>query len=582
MLQGRTYAVSFLRGTLSSMTKSISDSILERIKPSLTKHEGCDIIDVNPGPGIWSSKLHDILKPRTHILMEPDTDLYQPLLQPLLDAKNSKYVLVPKPGVIWAHLEKVLSTDSLPLQQPLPPKDPRLDKPNNTLLFVANLAYNPKRTFKAFPNLTTLVLHQLMTAVRSHALVHQYGSVRMLIWLTDEERLTPLPRHAAVRKKASIEAELSCGQIYELASSTRPRGAFRREDALEIDSAERVLQKMKEAGVKIPKGRESEMQLHIENAAIDDTLYIRESDDRKGKRYYRELADLEERYAAGEFERYSNVLRPPQTKASKKPYAKYEFTPEYDRLIKLRYRATNRVNKTNVIAEFISRNDEIMDMQKELWGGSGPEHEARCEEVMRIMQEFKDDIENIPGEETRVNVLTYLDNQRLLKQEAPVLLYDRREFEPLKVHPRDFFPRTELALLDFHPKELWPVLREDFPASYDIFEYIISILVSLPGQSVLTGMKALWPGAIEFILPECPSLRNPFKGGDMDLGRLTCRCLTQEMLREIMEAWMRWPWRPSRMELLGRHTSYSGSELGIPGEGGMGGDGEAGGGGSVF
>jgi transcription factor 1 len=393
----------------------------------------------------------------------------------------------------------------------------------------------------------------------------------MLIWLVDDERVVALPRHMAMRKKASIEAEISCGKIEELASSTRPKGLFRREDDLEIDSTIKVLERMKEAGMQTPKGRKSDIQLHIEGGSDDATTSVREGDDRQGNLVFRELAVLEEKYAAGKFKQYSDVLRPEQTTKSKKPYAKFEFTPEYDRLMKLRYRVASKANRVNVVSEFVSRNEEIMDMQKELWGGSGPEHEARCEEVMRRIQEFKDDIENIPGPETRVNVLTYLDNQRLLKQETPALLYDRRQFEPLKVQPRDFFPRTELALLDFQPQVLWPVLREDFPASYDVFEYIITVLFSHPGHSVLTGLKSLWPGAYEWIVPECPSLKNPFKGGDMDLTRLTVRCVTHEMLREIMEAWMRWPWKPSRMELLGKHTSYMGSEDNEP----MGGDGEA-------
>lgn len=81
----------------------MTDDIIERLKPSLEKHHGCDVIEINPGPGVWSSALHEVLKPRTHVLMEPDHEFFQPMLQPLLDA-DSSYKLVPKSGINWKHV----------------------------------------------------------------------------------------------------------------------------------------------------------------------------------------------------------------------------------------------------------------------------------------------------------------------------------------------------------------------------------------------------------------------------------------------------------------------------------------------
>src|ERR1700693_5894906 len=100
------------------------DDTLTRLKPSLGKHIGCDIIEVNPGIGIWSEKLHNVLKPRTHILFEADHRLYQPILQPLLDAPGSTFKLIPKSGLVWGHMEKVLSDEYLPHQEPLVRGDP--------------------------------------------------------------------------------------------------------------------------------------------------------------------------------------------------------------------------------------------------------------------------------------------------------------------------------------------------------------------------------------------------------------------------------------------------------------------------
>jgi mitochondrial transcription factor 1 len=502
--------------------------------------------------------------------MEPDTEIYKSLLQPLLDAKDSKYVLFPKPGVIWAHLERVLSEQHLPHQKPLTPGDPRLEQPNDTLLFVANLSYYPKRAFKAFSSLTTLVLHQLMSAVRSHSLFHKYGTIRMLIWVTDEERLIPLPKHVALRKRSSLEGEISCGKIEEIASSGRPIGVFRRDDRLDAEQTLKVLNNMEKLGISTPEGRETPMQKHLMSERDEEgDMPDRIDNDKQGLQYHKELAEMEAKLAAGEIQKYSDIPKdlPPPTEEPKgrgrrrSTRAAFEFTPEWIYLNRLRFRKATEVNRGNVVLQLTARNDEIMDMQRELYNAKGkPDYESRREELFRLMAEFKDDVAKLPGLQTRVEVLTHIDNLHLLRQDPPGLLFDRREMEPLKVELSDFFPHHELAMLDFQPQAIWPILRENYPANYDVFEYIVTVLFQYPGQSVHIGLKSLWPGAYEWLVAECPTLTNPHKSGDMDLTRLPVRCLSNEMLKEIMEAWMRWPWKPDRIELLGQLTSYESVE----------------------
>lgn len=538
------------------------------MKPSLEKHKGCDIIDVNPGIGVWSSKLHEYLKPRTHILMEPDVKLYQPMLQPLLDAKDSKYVLFPKPGVIWAHLERVLSEKYLPHQKSLPHGDPRLEQPNDTLLFVANLSYHPKKHFKAFESLTSLVLYQLMSAIRSHALFHKYGTIRMLIWIVDDEKKLPLPRHIAMRKKSSIEAEISCGKVVEIASSTRAVGAFRRDDDLEQKVAIKVLENMEKLGITTPVGRESQMQKFLMTEGNEADRSSPADDDKVGLQYRHRQAELEAKFAAGKFQKFATVRRAPKTEKKPRignkgrPSFEFEITPEWQLLTTYRIRRATEDHRKAAVLGFIERNDEIMKMQREIYDlEKGPEYDARREELFQIMAKFKDDVAMIPGKETRIKVITYIDNQRLSMQDTPGFLFDRRESEPLKVEQHEFYPHQELAFLDFQPQAIWPILRQDFPANYDIFEYILLMLLNTPSTSIDSALKSLWPGASDWMLERCPTLTNPHKGGDMDLTRLPVRCLSTQMLKEIMEAWMSWPWRPSRHELIGRLTVYSSLDL---------------------
>lgn len=63
---------------------------------SLDIHKGCDILDINPGAGLWSQKLHAYLQPRSHVLMEPSFQRFKTFLDPLLNAPGSTYKLVEK------------------------------------------------------------------------------------------------------------------------------------------------------------------------------------------------------------------------------------------------------------------------------------------------------------------------------------------------------------------------------------------------------------------------------------------------------------------------------------------------------
>ncbi|RDL32642.1 uncharacterized protein BP5553_09098 [Venustampulla echinocandica] len=548
--------------------EGLCDDILERMRPSLAKHAGCDILDINPGAGVFSSKLHDFLKPRTHILMEPDYKLYEPFLQPLLDDKASKYVLYEKSGIVWSHLEKVLSKEHLPFQEPLTKDDPRLDKPNDTLLVVANLSYHPKKSFRGFSSLTMLVLHQLMAAVRAHSLFQKYGLVRMLIWVTDEERLISLPRHAAIRKKAAIEAEISCGKIFEIASSTRQTGYFCRGDDIEAEQARLAMKRMEESGITTPSNRLSVPQEYLLKQAHEEgELAGSLNSNKKGRRYWKELEDLEKQFATGQLSKFSDGLNTTNTDRST---SSRELTPEFLRLRGLRYRRVVDGRRTDIVASLVAKHAEIIDLQCQIHRGESSDVELLRKELEQLTKQLKDTLAAIPGDQTRQLALSSIDNQRFVMQDPPALLYDRREFEPLRVYPGEFFPRHELALLDFQPQGIWPVLRENYPANHDVFEYIIATMHMFPNQSIRDGLKSLWPGAYEWILQECPSLTDPTRGGDQDLDMFPVRCMNSGMFKEILEAWFRWPWRPTRFELLSRLGAYSGDS----GDGGDGGDGD--------
>jgi transcription factor 1 len=519
------------------------DDTLTRLKPSLGKHIGCDIIEVNPGIGIWSEKLHNVLKPRTHILFEADHRLYQPILQPLLDAPGSTFKLIPKSGLVWGHMEKVLSDEYLPHQEPLVRGDPRLEKPNDTLLFVANLGHYPKRSFKGFSSMANLVLYQFMSALRTHSLFQRYGQVRMLIWVDNDEKDTILPQSISFRRKAAIEAEISCEKIQVVAASTT-RNTFPRDHDLELQSTRLAYEKMDKMGIRTPQGRES--------SCLEELISGVPSDLRKtgsvgtSVSFLEELRGLEAQYAAGKLGDWEYI-----NPSARRPTIRLE-SPELSRLRKLRYLEKFQQRKFEKREGMKTELDEIFALQREVHATRQPEQRQALEEVLKQRTDaWKGRLDGL-DEDSYDNTMAYLDNGRIFERKPQSLMWDRRDYEPLKVRADEFLPMREMCLLDIQPKSLWPILQENFPDNYDALEYILSQLLIIPSQNICRGLSALAPGAYDYLIAECPSLTDPSKGGSLGVELTSVRCLTDEMLKEIIEAWVRWPFKPNRFEIMGK------------------------------
>jgi len=515
------------RKRMNIVSGDACDDILERMKPSLERHKGCDIIDINPGVAVWSSKLHDFLKPRTHILLEPDIRLCGPLLEPLVKATNSTYKLVPRSGLVWGHLESVLNEDQLPHQNAYPRDDPRLEERNDTLLVTANLGYYPKKPYKGFSSLAQMVIYQFMGSVKAHSLFQKYGLVRMLVWINDEERHNIIPRTMASRRKGSAEAAFACEKLEEVASGTAHSGNRTREIELDLQVAWNVLKKMRAKGIEIPKGRESFLMQQL--SSLPD-LETRTTFRVEEELFRAEYETLKEREAMGQ---------------------------EVDRarLVSLKLSLANDSKQQRRVMALSDEHEEIMESAKVTQDlPDSEEKDAKMAEFAERMADWEERVDKLSGDragQVRMNC----ENRLAVKREKPLLLWDRREVEPLKLDPEEFYPEKTMCLLDIQPKTLIPVLRKDYPNNYDILEYLLVSFYTMPAQSVKHGLTGLVPGAYEWIEAQCPSLKDVRKGGNPDLDRLTVRSLSEEMLVEMVEAWVRWPFKPSKYEMLSRMGS---------------------------
>ena len=534
-LSANSSAVRSSRNTLDTKL-TYPDDVIERLKPTLGRHTNCDVIDLNPGVGVWSHKLHEVLKPRTHILLEPDEKLYRPYLEPLLDAPGSTYKLIPKSGILWSTLESLKTDGHLPHQEILPLGDPRLQENNDTLLFVANLGFWPGKAYLGFPSVALLMIHQLTAAARDNTLFHRYGHIRMLIWLSDGEKAVLLPRSVASRKKFTLEAEWTFERLTEVAGVDASAGRGSRDRTLELESTRRVLAKMKDGGITTPPNRVGKDELELQASDANDTAQLEAVSEGVLRKYNAELLQLQADYKAGLF------------------VAKRDgkITPQYTRMKSLQHRKTMYSRKADRADKAVQLHYDIWEDEESL-NPDAEDYKDQKERIETRWEELADILDALPPPDEK-SVYSKIDERKVFGNDPPTLVWDQRPYEPLKVHANEFYPMQEMALFDLQPGPVWPILAKDHSA-YDVLEFMATHLSTSSSQSIVRGLNSLAPGAVEWIIPRCPSLTDPKRGGSTDPKKMAVRTLTQQHWKELFEAWMDWPFKPTKGEMMAKMGS---------------------------
>ncbi|CAK7199811.1 hypothetical protein SEUCBS139899_002497 [Sporothrix eucalyptigena] len=557
------------------VSEPLCDDILGYMGKSLAdRHAGCDLLDIYPGAGLWSRKLHDLLQPRQHILLEPDKQLYQPFLQPLLDRPNVS--LVPKSGIIWRDLSQVLDT-MLPYQTERPRGIDHTPVRNDTLLVTANIAFFPKRRFNIFDSVAQLVLYQFINSIRASSLFHRYGLVRMLLWVEASDRHPLLARSCQRRKRLAIDGELATEWITEIAGPDDFSQWYIRADNLDRASCRQTLLRMKEAGIVIPEGREPKsVRTELVPAAPAAPPLAPPKPKKRGRKpknpppepepepadflampsmfqrpYMVELSELKAKAAAGK-------IGPNGPKEA-----------DYKHMLKLQYRFNQETRLNAGIHELLQARDRLAAdkaavLERSDSDRSGDSKDGERSEDTKIKDKlttreakWNADVDSLTVN-SRKQFLLSRDNLHLFQQDPPVLAWDRRALEPLVAQDSEFFPNAPCALLDIQPKAMHPLLRTGRPdQSGDMFELILRGMIAMGAEPVSKAIESVWPGAADGVLPHCPSLTDPLKGGYTvggAYGEMTVRTLNETQWTEILDAWMQWPFRPTLPQLVARIT----------------------------
>lgn len=463
--------------------------------------------------------------------------------------------LVPKSGIIWQELQEILTPEYLPNQVEFDRLD--LDKApprNDTLLVNINLSMYPKKRYNLFDSMSRMILYQLITSIRTSTQFQKYGQVRMLVWIPDEEKTSIIPRIIQNRKKGAVESEVVteymaevCGKdgmFDEEVESVRGKNTKVRPYQFDLESMRQTMVRMRDGGNVTPFGRQTKLlkQFKEMDVPLDTPLPLADEVFSADKAFRAEIEELQRQEEAG------MIIKGSKTATRFKMLKHYDTW--LDRLaVKL--------------LDFTKRRDAMDEVRKQADQARADGDEERAQKLMdemkRLNEEYNEAVRKQPEYvKSQVNLLR--DQLHVLRQPAdlgPVLSWDRRPYEPLRVRPTEFFPNTPLALIDIQPKAPHPLLRHIGPGTSnagDIFDLMLGMIMQNTLVPLTHTMDHIWPGARDGLEPECETVHDPATGGTPFTGEaaFACRAANQTQLLELLEKFMRWPFRPSYAELVGR------------------------------
>ncbi|KAK3994490.1 hypothetical protein QBC44DRAFT_44686 [Cladorrhinum sp. PSN332] len=556
--RGQTKKKALVKGDrfrVNIVSEQLCDDIISYIKPTLARHQGCDLLDLFPGPGVWSTKMHDFLKPRSHVLLEPDEQLYRPFLEPLLDRPGVQ--LIPESGIIWEELSKVLNPTNLPNQVERRYAPNETPERNETLLVLANLSLYPKRKFRSFDSLAQLVLYQFISSIRPGALLQKYGLVRMLVWTADIEKFGCIPRTVQRRRRQAFESEINTECITEVAGAdtsnvdnhTKSARGFFRDTTIDTESVALAYKRMQEAGISLIPGRETQLMreyLDLVASGEDRAVVAGEQAAVILRPFRQELAELQEKVDSGELDQAS---------------------PEWKKFKGMVYKANWTDKRQDTSMSMLKEMHEVEELYRKAY--SMKSQTRALKKAEKADEEWNKKIDKL--EKTLANeFLLNRDNLHIFKQDPPVLHWDRRYVDPLVVKDEEFFPAVPCSLLDIQPRAIEPVFRQmgrGTSRAGDTFDVILRALMSYTTAPISKALDGIYPGAAEAVIPHCPSLRDPAQGGRHvhGYGEVTARTLNAKQMAEIADAWEKWPFKPDWPELVAR-TSTEDAMEGYEGE----------------
>lgn len=509
--------------------------------PLLEQHKGCDILDINPGVGVWSSKLHDFLQPRTHVLLEGLSDTYEPYLQPLLDAPGSTYKLRKADISQFEIYDELIGQGLFPHQKRRKPGAPGSLELNPSFLVTGNLMWDPMLPGIAFDSLAGQLARTFAKWSWSNQGFHAFGPARMLLWGLEKDIKFMFPKAMHYFQKTGflVPRTTNITEIVTTAHATRTDSGYTRlrSPRYELQGVVQAMKKGKEKGFELPAHRRENIHDFADDiAAMTDGTgvisyakcveYLKEQEN-AGKSTKNILTDMV----------YSQILRERVMKDDKK-------LPQY--------RATAKrfeINRKRV-DEAVDLGWDIYNLECKILGmEDGPEKDAALETLQEMERKFEEARAQL-NSNFRPAVYTEIDDKISLSTVSR-LQWDMRPFEPLVAKPDEVWPANQPRLYDMLPQpKPDDISLEDWEYEQD-FVTAINDTAGRTMCAVPQVLDTVQHGG-SALIDEIPILRDPKRGGRLNMEQMRSRMLTPDMIQAMSKAYREWPFRTPEAD----HPNY--------------------------
>ncbi|RMZ70209.1 Mitochondrial transcription factor 1 [Pyrenophora seminiperda CCB06] len=522
------------------VSPDLCDDVLNYIGPSLDKHKGCDILDINPGAGLWSRKLHEYLQPRSHVLLEPRLDKFQRFLNPLLDAPGSKYSLVNKDPTALQTYRDMVTERVFPHQTVHDPEDPKAQEPNNSLLVTGSLVWDPRLPGMGFDSMAKQLFMHFATAIWANDLFYAYGLVRTLLWVQQDDASSTMAESVSNMHKANrlLEMTQNFNVIVKAARTARKlgKGSTGREPQYEIESTVRALKAGRERSMELPQHRCD----YIHEFAADveqesNGTGIRSSEDiqtylkhkhQTGKPatgllpqgyidYYEQENALEEKYPDLNFDLL--VSKDGIRGKKKNPIRGHSGEKEIGDVLKTSANVFAG-RRTKIAVEKIADIGEAMFVQEcnILGMKDGPQKDAAMAKLEELNASWEQETSKMANNYLRAPTTEVDERLAIRAPPSPRIQWDSRPFEPLTMHTNEAWPQCQLSLISSEPIPKLTGQSPDYPEW--VHDFVFG-LYAQPSDGINEALDKMQHGLSD-IIDECPSLKDPSKGGRLQMNHL--------------------------------------------------------------
>ncbi len=528
-------------GRIQLVSPSLCHDALQRLGPSLQAHHGCDLIDINPGTCLWSRHLHDVVKPRRHILVEPEREAFDEFITPLIEEDPIRY----------GHAEtlsEVLDASNRFLSQGVIESRiaERRSSFNYKILMTVNTS-RPVDTSLWSGSKTGYFVNDYYTSfwgLRTD--IHRYGLVRVLAWVPEPDKSMLVPRTVEQRSRQTVQLEAT-SSVSEIAGTGWSRGSepfdrpFNWPD-LVSEAAHAVRAEETAKQIQTPNTRRGlppwppSWSLSLDLELLKGAPAAFHTSDMQ------EFLELDDKLKIDDPQWRSKALHgKSMPRSNTSDQKRWRGLLRQRRLDHGRYQDTAGLVGQQRNLEQRWRHQLLRNAEHHV-NGSLAQLKEEADRIKNATNKLKRPFQAIGK--------TAIDDFRAYDSRPQALAWNQRQYEPLLAQTKEFAPARPLSLIDITPS---PDFRRRLTTEdeCEIFDFVVCHLWQRKIKNdVHSALTALLQAGVEGFVETCPALKDPVQGGWYDLTGLRLRSLPAKVYLDIALAWAKWPFRPPLRQLL--------------------------------